>query len=447
MVSGFLSPSGTRDITYPKELLDEIEAALGPYEPFPTNLAWDVWRSKETMYQFLADLDRMLTSNFDIARLLMAKEARDLVVLHIWGTDILQHRFWTIMDPSHAAYKGDLGQEFEGPIKDYFRKIDDGIRDLWERMGEDTNLLVISDHGFGEVKRNFDLNAWLIQEGYLRFKKDLGSRIRFLLHKIGLAPGTFLKFAFKALSVLEPILKFRFPNPGKLAEGAWRPRTPLFLSLLDADWSETKAFAKIGIGQIVINTRGREPEGNVDPGDEYTALRDEIVRKLKALADPVTGEKIFDRVHTKDERASGPYVDEVADIFVPPSKSGYVARIPSNLIFSNKPITDTPIKETHRMEGILMAGGGPIRSAAEVEGARIDDIAPTTLHMLGCPVPEDMDGKVLSSIFTEEFNASQEVRYEEPAPEEEQQGAVSDGMNAEERAEVEKRLRDLGYID
>jgi len=54
-----------------------------------------------------------------------------------------------------------------------------------------------------------------------------------------------------------------------------------------------------------------------------------------------------------------------------------------------------PVKSgTHRVEGMLIARGPGIK-VGRVEGARIQDIAPTLLHLLGASADPGMDGRVL----------------------------------------------------
>lgn len=49
--------------------------------------------------------------------------------------------------------------------------------------------------------------------------------------------------------------------------------------------------------------------------------------------------------------------------------------------------------------GVLLAAGPGIAPALELEGARIIDVAPTILHLLGESVPPTMEGRVLTQLL------------------------------------------------
>lgn len=443
IVSGFLSPSGKRDFVQPPELLDEIEGKFGPYKTFP-HIALEVLSSQESARDFIDTLTEMLHYKVKVALYLIEKEKPDLVVLHIWGSDILQHRLWRVMDTGHLKHDAEFADGVGPKIVQYFQEIDDSIRQLREAFGTKEPVMIMSDHGFGEVRKALDLNAWLINEGYIQFKKTLGARFRYRLWKWGFTLGAIVDFLLNLTSILGRYFKFYMPPLERTMTTAWRKRTPLFLSLNDVDWSRTKAYSKIGIGQIVLNVKGREPEGIVEKGEEYDKLRDEIVEKLKGLKDPETGENVADRLPTKEGWSGGEFYEEVSDIFVPPSSNGYVARTPSNVLFSNKFAYDSPLREGHRVEGIFFASGSMIRKGELLGEAHIEDISPTLIHLMGHPVPDDMDGKVLAGIFTEAFMEANQVRFTEAVESEELQEAE---MTDSEREEMLDRLRNLGYID
>jgi hypothetical protein len=100
----------------------------------------------------------------------------------------------------------------------------------------------------------------------------------------------------------------------------------------------------------------------------------------------------------------------------------------------------------HAPDGIFMAHGPRIAGPGSVTGARIIDLGPTILHLLGSPVPRDMDGRVLEEALQPGFLARNPIQYSEPVaaparPSED--GRISD----EDARVIEQRLRDIGYLD
>jgi arylsulfatase A-like enzyme len=79
------------------------------------------------------------------------------------------------------------------------------------------------------------------------------------------------------------------------------------------------------------------------------------------------------------------------------------------------------------------------------------DVAPTVLHLLGVPVPDDMDGRVLTELLEPTSSVSAAVPVLEPAF----AAAPACGTSAtpadfayteDEDAEIQQRLADLGYL-
>ena len=99
----------------------------------------------------------------------------------------------------------------------------------------------------------------------------------------------------------------------------------------------------------------------------------------------------------------------------------------------------------HNLHGVLIAAGGPILKGAQPRKARIHDITPTVLALLGLPVAEDMDGRVLEELIDPAFLARFPVRripsYEKLLPQ-----AVRDPTLKDEDQERLEMLRSLGYI-
>jgi arylsulfatase A-like enzyme len=98
---------------------------------------------------------------------------------------------------------------------------------------------------------------------------------------------------------------------------------------------------------------------------------------------------------------------------------------------------------THRPEGVI-AFRGASAARTEIASANIQDVAPTLMYLLGEPVPESMEGRVLEEIIAPDVLEARPVEYAEGA-------AVAVGQaedySADELPEVEDRLRSLGYIE
>src|SRR5207253_732467 len=56
----------------------------------------------------------------------------------------------------------------------------------------------------------------------------------------------------------------------------------------------------------------------------------------------------------------------------------------------------------HDEKGIFLAMGPGIERGKRLEGANLIDVPPTILHAMELPVPGDMDGRVLTDIFSTE---------------------------------------------
>jgi predicted AlkP superfamily phosphohydrolase/phosphomutase len=216
-----------------------------------------------------------------------------------------------------------------------------------------------------------------------------------------------------------------------------------FLSWRDIDWTKTKAYSFGNVGQVFINLRGREPQGIVEPGEEYEELREQIISMLAELRDPETGIQVIEHIYRREEVYSGEQANELPDIVMLPLNMEYGATGLSAFVSNRVVAPSFAYSGSHRMEGVFMLSGHGVRPGLVVEGAQIVDVAPTILHLLGLPVPTDMDGRVLTEALDERFLASRLVEYSDEAA---IPGPVGRGLSEEEAQEVTERLRGLGYV-
>ncbi|HYP26159.1 MAG TPA: alkaline phosphatase family protein [Blastocatellia bacterium] len=434
MISDFLTPRGRRDFAYPEKLLEEIEAKFGPYQLYITEVY-----TKGKVDNILNQLFEELEYKTKVNRYLMNEYGWDVFATHYWGTDRFQHELWHLLDETHPFFDRKEHDAHIGRIQEYWHAVDSTLGELFDEAGEETTVYMGSDHGFGPIKKFLCFNVWLINEGLLVLKGDAMTRLKRAVFRLGLTPDLAYRSAMK-LGLAHLRLSVGVTNRSSLMKFA----NMLMLSLEDVDWTRTVAFSKGNYGQIFINLKGRETHGIVEPGAEYDRVLGEVISKLRGLKDPDSGESLIGPIWRREDLYTGPHKDQSPDIqFLPSDMSN--KPLGTLDLTSNKFIT--PVygnSGDHRMHGIMLGRGPDLRRNARVEGARIIDYAPTILHTFGTEIPSDMDGRVLTEIFTEEYMSRNPVRISDSEAYAEAKDVGS--MTDEESDEIRERLRGWGYL-
>lgn len=425
MITGMLTPRGAEDYTYPAKLKDEIRNQVGEYIVYS-----DEVYSKGRGALFLRALHRSIEQRAKTAAYLLHSHPWDLGVLVFPETDTVSHGLWSAYDPSHHQHDPEEDNFHDG-ILEIYSDIDSFLGELVESLDSDTTVLIISDHGHGPVRNFLYVNNFLKQGGYLRIKATPTSQLKNLAFRLGLTPrtvyGTLLAFG---LGKLRRTLDKRRGGRGLLKR--------LFLSFSDVDWERTRAYSIGYIGEVHVNLRGREPQGNVEPGVEYEELRDELIKELRSLTLP-TGEALVEHIWKKEEIYHGAHLIEAPDILFLPRNLETIAF--GDFEFGSNRVLEPSygVSSSHRMNGILIAAGPSVKRGGLIENARLIDLAPTILHLMGLPVPTDMDGRVL----VEALSDSRPVEFGGTGT---RPVVVDAGYSDEEAKEVMDRLKDLGYI-
>jgi len=442
LISCFMTPAGRRDFTYPPEILEEIESRFGPYPLYLDAPLFSANLNAASVERFLRALEHEADYKFRVTQWLTERLDARLAMLHIWGTDRIQHELWNLLDETHPQHNARLAARTRGPIMGYLRGIDRRIGELRRALGDQVTTLVVSDHGFGPVYNVIDLNWWLAQEGFIRFRRRALTRLRRLAWRLGLTTSAMTLLRMNLDRFLT--LGGNAVSPVDRVHRAQRRCRRGLLSFRDVDWARTTAFSPPGlsIGSLMVNVRGREPQGSVEPGEAYEAVRRRLVERLKVLMGTLNGASQGEAIFTSEALYGPGAYDGAPDVMFLPLETGY---LPTNLFdfLCNKPVTKSRVwPGNHRMNGIFMAHGHQMRSGHVLEDAGIVDVAPTVLHLLGCPVPSDMDGRALVGAL-EPGSASRSVRTCEPV-----QGHFGGRaeLTGQEQAEIMDRLRDLGYI-
>ncbi len=419
MITDILSPRGAQ-ISYPADLISRYEPALGPYRIAP-----NVQYKPGLEAEFIDDIYDLINTRGKWALHLMDNEPMDVFMVHFIAMDIMKHALWRFMDHNHPRYEPG---PYEHAIRDGYKLVDQYIGALMAKLPPDANTLVMSDHGFGPLKNMVNLNVFFMQKGLLKLKRDPITQLKAWAFRNGITPST----AYNLIS--------RLGLQNIVARVSKKSRNNIvgkFLSFDSVDWRRTLAYSMGHVGQVYLNVIGRDDHGIILP-ENLEQRRQEVIDILQDLKDD-HGRPLVTEIITGASAYHGPYAKLGPDLHL--VLDGYNMIACPMFATEGRVLTHQIRGDSgcHRSEGIFLGQGPAIRQGVVLDENNILDLAPTIMHMLGCAVPAIMDGRVLSEIFVDpqrvvfddsESDALLEVR----------------GYDAEEAAQVEERLRGLGYL-
>ena len=439
MVSGLLTPPQTTNATSPPTLLDELRQAVPDFSFYPPGIF-----SKGEEAKFVDAVlawDRM---TLQALKFLMQKQSWDFLFGVFIGVDIVSHFMWrhmTAPDDNTGTSDPATQEKLTSAIFQVYQQVDEIIAELLTEVGDDTYVMIVSDHGFGPLDYYMHLNALLVEMGYLRFKIASPSVMaKYLAYRLGMTP-------LRALELLRSL-----NLGGKVQQTASQRNEWLktmvkraFLSVSDIDWSRTTAYS-VGYGApIFVNLKGRQPAGIVEPGAEYEALIARLIADLREVRHPVTGEPYFGTIYRPEDLYNGPFLNEAPDLLPLPAdwrNQGYGVHD----FASNRWLEPSPDRTgTHRMDGIFFLAGPGVIPGSTITDAHLWDIAPTVLALMGVPIPTAMDGKVLTSPLSNELVEQLAIRYTDATAE--VLSHAQPEMVEQDEQLIRERLNALGYLN
>ncbi len=356
-------------VSAPEDEAEKLAEAIGLY--YTQGMAEDVNALKKEMLtdeEFMAQTRLVFNERGKMLDLaldrFMKKKEGGFLFFYYSTVDLCCHMMWRHSDPDHPFHDEAIASEdsswwsdrpgstWRDVIDDLYLRMDPILGKIRERVGDDTEIIVMSDHGFATYRRKFSLNTWLLENGYLVLKEGHHRE-----------------------------LPRRDPN--------WKKVT----IMEDVDWSKTRAYG-IGFNGLYLNLKGRESQGIVDPADA-DALAREIAAKLEAIRDEDGTVVVLDAALTS-EVYSGARVAEAPEIQVGYNR-GYgnsdessLGRITPEVLTDN---TGGTFNGSHLMDPSVVNGTILSNHQLAVGDPRLEDVTVEILHTYGIEPDPEMTGR------------------------------------------------------
>jgi predicted AlkP superfamily phosphohydrolase/phosphomutase len=323
----------------PPTFVQDVSGKLGPF--YTTGFQEDHKARSNGVFtddEFLRQATYVLEERLRLFEYAVENYDDGLLFFYFSSSDLQSHMFWWNSDDPHPTRSSPETAKYFAHIKRLYQKLDSIIGDIHDRYGGKATIFVMSDHGFANFGRQFNLNSWLRDFGFL--------------------------------------------NPGECTS-----------ILSDVDWSRTRAYG-LGINGLYLNLKGREPNGIVEPGEEQERLLKQLVARLKAVRD-TGGEQVIRGVYRSDQIYSGGATALAPDLIVG-YKRGYRASWETCLGgLTPDVLLDNPSawSADHCTDALEVPGVICCNRPIKAQAPSLIDVAPSILAEFGLPTPQTMNGK------------------------------------------------------
>ncbi len=434
LVTGFMTPDGAPDFVSPASEGEALRAAVPDYVPNVDIPRYDAEQLPDAL-RFLDDLERSLDARIAAFWHFYGREDWDFYFPTFVFHDRLGHLFWKIAAEEDGWADHPHTATLLPRIHALYARFDALLVRLLEERPPGMHLLMCSDHGFGGTQGFFEVNTWLQQQGLLVLRGQARARSR----------------AFYAAMELGESRLGRALLPDGLRSSVrrrLRSRRSSFRNDLaeSVDWERTKAFF-VSVPQqgIALCRGGPAQPGGIADEEEAQAVREQIRRGLSELCLD-DGKPLLDRIWFREELYEGPHACWAPDLILEARKYAVVARPVLGAPHWYRDASDQPVG-FHRMGGVWMALGEGVRPRHHIDGACIEDVCPTVLHLLGQPIPEGMDGRLLDACLEPAWLREHPPRYRSDVSAPDSGSKPKDPRPPRTQDGLDRRLEALGYLD
>jgi len=408
-VSGF--PAGADDaiVSSPsvREHLPDEYAVSPEMDPHETPTAY--FEEVKSLTELRGDVTVSLTDEND----------PDILWTVFMGVDWIQHYLWD------ETINGKRAVDW------IYEVVDEQVGRVLNIVDDNTDIFVVSDHGFTELSGEIHMNSLIESINELERNTEFG--------KSGFGTGV-IQRGLSLLDVLPYSVKSTTIRTGKRllpdrivkrAEIATENTVQQYIHER-ISWDQTRAFSFGSMGQVFVNKESRYARGVVSESD-FESFRANLREKLLLLKHPKTGEAVFESVIPGEELYNGDRIEAAPDLVAEPAEWAFMAYGDFGDEWIHLPqgrVAD------HHPDGIFVYNHSP-RQKSESPDIDVNavDIAPMLLSVTSVAPPEDLDGSVhpvIADPVTETVDLSEFI------------GVETQSRSTSE--DVEDRLQDLGYM-
>jgi len=264
LISGFITPDINKAV-YPIDFLEYLT-------DIKYSIDVDAGKAYKSKELFLNNIFDVLEKRVELYQYLWTHNEWDTFMVVFTGSDRLEHFLLDVFEYKIAPYYD--------RFLEYFKRIDDTIGWINDRMVGSDNLIMMSDHGMELIKTEVYINNYLIEGGFLS---------------------------------IDEAEKQNYNHLSK----------------------DTKAFA-LEPARIHLNLKGKYPNGNVEE-NEIGHMVSNLKKHFNNLR--YNGKKVIKEMHLKEEIYSGAQLDVAPELLLV-SNPGYSLRgsIGKDQLFSNESI-------------------------------------------------------------------------------------------------------------
>ena len=365
-----------------KRLKNEFGPPIIPHETYRPQ----TWKS---LMQVRDESVKVTDQIVSISESILAQERWDLFFVGLGATHRGGHLLWDLSQIDEADLSAETLHALSNALLDVYQECDRSVARLIERAPSDARVLMFAVHGMGP------------EAGWAERVPKILSTIQ---RQNELAPAK-----------MGLLYKIRQNLPWQMARELSErlPQEVLnwMVTVWSAnmfDWKTTRYFPlpMDDTGFLRINLKGREPQGIVDPGEEYDAICEELREAFLSFRDIETNEPIVENVYRTDELApsDAPYRDRLPDLAITwgdisaMRSSGIRSEKYGRILWNTGGRLSSGRSGGHLRKGWFVAVGDGIAAGSRTGEHRTVDLVPTIFEWLGVEPDEGFQGKPIPAL-------------------------------------------------